>query len=77
MRRQYRVRVVARAKQEKVLPLEADQLKVYVHAPAIEGRANQDILKLLAKHFGVARMKVQIVRGEKSRDKVIEVNVGE
>jgi hypothetical protein len=44
-----------------------------VAAPALEGRANRAVCRLLAKRLGVARSKVTIVQGERSRDKLIQV----
>ena len=47
--------------------------KVYVASPPDDGKANEELRKLLASHFGVARSKVRILSGEKSRYKKIEV----
>ncbi len=46
---------------------------VRVAAPALDGRANRALCRLLAKRLGVARSSVTIVRGERSRDKLIQV----
>jgi uncharacterized protein (TIGR00251 family) len=46
------------------------QLKVAIHAPPVEGRANSTLIELLADTLGLARNKVQIVRGELSRSKL-------
>jgi uncharacterized protein (TIGR00251 family) len=45
-----------------------------VTAPAIEGRANQSICRLLARRVRVPRSSVSIVRGQRSRDKVIQID---
>ena len=66
------VRAVPRAKKNEVIE-EAAHYKVYVTAPAIEGRANRAVLELLAAHFGLKKSQVHLVRGEKSRDKVVDV----
>ena len=49
-------------------------LIVYIKAPAIEGRANMAVVKLLAKHFGVSSSKVKLVRGAASKYKVFEID---
>jgi len=46
---------------------------IWVKSPAKEGKANEQVIKLLAKHFGVAKSKVKIISGLKSRQKVIAV----
>jgi len=48
-------------------------LMLKVHAPASEGAANRECVALLAKALGVAKSRVRIVRGEKSRSKQIAV----
>jgi uncharacterized protein len=47
---------------------------VRVSAPALEGRANGALRRLLAKRLRVARGGVTIVRGERSRDKAVRVD---
>ncbi|MGO8760062.1 MAG: DUF167 domain-containing protein [Terracidiphilus sp.] len=46
------------------------QLKIAVHAPPIEGRANEALIAYLAETFGVARGAVELKSGELSRSKV-------
>lgn len=48
-------------------------LILYVRERAVEGAANDGVIKLLAAHFGVAKSQVEIVRGHASRTKLIEV----
>jgi uncharacterized protein (TIGR00251 family) len=49
-------------------------LKVYLTKPAIDGQANKELVELLSGHFKVKIYQIQITRGEKARDKVIEIN---
>jgi uncharacterized protein (TIGR00251 family) len=46
------------------------QLKIAVHAPPIEGRANEALIAFLAEHFSLPRRDVVLVTGELSRSKV-------
>jgi len=66
------VRVIPRAKQNKVVE-EAGRWKVYLTAPPVEGKANEALIELLAEHFGVKKRQVRLVRGEKGRDKTVEI----
>jgi uncharacterized protein (TIGR00251 family) len=68
------IRVIPKAKQNKIV-VEKDRLKVYLTAPAIEGRANEALIKILAAHFQVRKGDIRIVRGEKGRDKIVEIAV--
>jgi len=47
----------------------AAQLKIAVHAPPLEGRANAALIAFLAETFGVAKSAVEIGSGELSRSK--------
>jgi hypothetical protein len=48
----------------------AAQLKIAVHAPPLEGRANQALIAFLAETLGVAKNAVELKSGELSRSKV-------
>jgi uncharacterized protein len=46
------------------------QLKITVHAPPIEGRANSALIAFLAETFGLPKNEIEIISGESSRSKV-------
>ena len=69
------IRVTPNAKQNKVVK-EDERLKVYLTAPPVEGKANKALIKFLAEYFQTKRSKINIVRGLKSRDKVVEIIAG-
>ncbi|HWA27593.1 MAG TPA: DUF167 domain-containing protein [Lacunisphaera sp.] len=48
-------------------------LKVKIHAPALEGRANEELLGFLAERLGLARRHLNLVRGDKARHKVVRI----
>ena len=48
----------------------AAQLKIAVHAPPIEGRANQALIAFLADTFDLPKNSVELISGELSRSKV-------
>ena len=52
----------------------AGRLKVRLTAPPVEGAANRALVKLLAKRLGVSRSAVSVVRGETSRNKLVEID---
>ncbi len=68
-----KVRVIPGAKKIKIHF--SDKLnKIYLTAAAQDGKANKQLKKVLADHLGVKPRKVLIKTGEKSRNKLIEVN---
>jgi uncharacterized protein (TIGR00251 family) len=68
-----RVRVQPRASREAILGWREDVLRVAVTAPPVEGEANQAVRGLLARALGIAPSAVSVVRGERSRDKVVRI----
>ena len=48
-------------------------LLVYTREIAADGKANEALVKLLAKYFDVPKTYITIVRGHTSRHKVVEI----
>ncbi len=60
------------AKNEIVGPYR-DGMKVRVTAPPTEGKANEALIRFLAKELGVAPSSVEIIRGHRSREKILRI----
>jgi hypothetical protein len=67
-----KVRVVPRAKKARIEESEGG-LKVYIQEPAIEGKANAKLIETLAEYYGVKKYNVEIILGDKQRDKIVEI----
>lgn len=50
-----------------------EALRVRLAAPPVDGEANAELVKCLAKWLGVPRRAVRLVAGETGRNKVVEV----
>lgn len=48
-------------------------VKVYLAAPAVDGKANAALIKFTADHFDIKQRQIEIIRGLKSRHKVINI----
>ena len=68
-----RVRAQPRSSRSRVTGVHGDALKVQLAAPPVEGAANEELLEVLSKWLAVARRQLQIVQGQGSRNKVVEV----
>lgn len=55
------------------LILEGDELVFYTEEPPVEGRANASLIRFLARALGVSGSNIEIIRGARSRSKVVEV----
>lgn len=73
--KQIKVKVITNAKKNEVVEGEG-MFKVYVNAPPVDGKANKAIIEVLAEYFKVRKSNVKIIRGEKSKQKIIEINAG-
>ena len=47
--------------------------KVYLSAPAVDGKANKALINTLAGHFHVCKNQIEIIKGLKSRYKTINI----
>jgi uncharacterized protein (TIGR00251 family) len=65
--------VKPQSRKEKVEKLSEDEYRVSVRAAAREGKANEAVVELLAEHFSVPKSSIRIVRGEKSKRKLVEI----
>jgi uncharacterized protein len=48
--------------------------KVYVTKPAHDGLANEQLVELLAGHLTIKKYRIKILKGEKSRNKLVQVD---
>jgi uncharacterized protein (TIGR00251 family) len=67
------LRVQPRSRKNEIAGERAGKLLVRVTAPPVDGEANEAVRRLVAKRLRVPARSVSIVRGESSRDKLIEV----
>jgi uncharacterized protein (TIGR00251 family) len=68
-----KVKVEPRSSKKGISGLIGDSLKVKVHAPPVGGAANEELIEILSKEFGIKKSDIQIVRGNASRDKIVEI----
>jgi uncharacterized protein (TIGR00251 family) len=48
-------------------------VRIRLNAPPVEGRANEALLKFLAKALGVSRARLTLVSGETGRNKIVRI----
>ena len=67
------VRVTPKAKKSELSQENELAFRAKVLSPPDKGKANREVIGLVAEHFSVKKGQVRIIRGEHSRDKVIEI----
>jgi len=67
------VRLMPRASADEIVGSRGGALFVRVTAPPVDGRANDALCRLIAKRLRVPVSSVSVIRGARSRDKVVRV----
>ncbi|WP_207060563.1 DUF167 family protein [Motiliproteus sp. SC1-56] len=62
-----------RASRDEIAGLHGDSVKIRLSAPPVDGQANAQLIRFMAKAFGVGRQAVEIVSGERSRRKQVRI----
>ncbi len=69
----FNIRVIPRAKQNSITTDADGTIRVHTTTAPTDGKANDAVVRMLAKHFDVPRSSINIIRGQTSHNKVIEV----
>jgi uncharacterized protein (TIGR00251 family) len=65
------VRVQPRAPKKLIRKIGEREYKVWVVSPPVKGKANKEVIDLVASHFHLPPSRVKIAKGEKSRQKIL------
>jgi uncharacterized protein len=68
-----RLRVQPRASRDRLGEPMGDRLKVTITAPPLDGKANEHLLRFLARAFRVPRGAVTLISGETGREKTVRI----
>ena len=69
----FAVRIVPRASRSEITGEQSGALRVRIAAAPVEGAANQELIKLLAKTFKLPQKAVEIVSGAASKNKIVRI----
>jgi hypothetical protein len=67
------VKVKPNSKQQSIIEEEDGSLTVHLKSPPVDGKANKELVELLAKKFGVPKSHITIQVGRSGRNKVINI----
>jgi uncharacterized protein len=51
-----------------------DGIKIKVTAPPIEGKANEALVRILSREFGISLSRIEIIKGHHSREKTLRIS---
>lgn len=67
------VYVQPRSSKTQIVGAYGDRLKIKITAPPVDGKANKELIKLLAKTFSVPKSNISLLNGETSREKRFKI----
>ena len=70
----FSVRVIPKSSKSEIVGEHDGALKVKLKSPPIDGAANAELIKVLAKHFSVPKSAVEILAGQTSKTKQVKIS---
>jgi uncharacterized protein len=67
------LKIIPNAPRDEVAGWLGEALKVKLHAPALEGRANAALVEFLAERLALPRRAIALAQGAKSRQKLVRI----
>ena len=51
-----------------------EYLKISISSPPVDGKANEELIKFLARKLNIPKSDIKITKGQTTRNKIIEIN---
>lgn len=67
------IKVAPRSSRSGITGSYGDGLKVRLTSPPVKGKANKELIEVLAKEFRIRKKDVEILSGEKSKNKIVKL----
>ncbi|MEO1433104.1 MAG: DUF167 domain-containing protein [Cyanobacteria bacterium J06633_8] len=71
---QQRVKVKPNSKKQEIIEEDDGSLTIRLKSPPVDGKANEELIKVLSKKFNVPKSYIRIKSGASSRQKLIEID---
>ncbi len=68
-----KIKVEPRSSKSGIVGPYGDAFKVKLTSPPVEGKANKELIEVLAKAFGIAKKDVEIISGQSSKNKIVKL----
>ncbi len=69
-----KIKVEPSSSQSGIVGPYGDALKVKLTAPPVEGKANKELIELLAKELGIRKKDIEITSGQSSKNKTVKIS---
>ena len=61
------------SRQEKIIKINPCKFEIWIKQPAVENKANKEIIELLSEYLNVNKSRIKLVRGKTSRYKLFDI----
>ncbi len=68
-----KIKVEPRSSKSGIIGIYGDALKVKLTSPPVDGKANKELIEVLAKGFGIHKKNVEIISGQSSKNKTVKL----
>jgi uncharacterized protein (TIGR00251 family) len=69
-----KIKVEPRSSKSGIVGPHGDALKVKLMSPPVEGKANKELIEVLARELKVKKKDIEIVAGQSSKNKVVRIS---
>jgi len=68
-----KIKVITNAKKQKIELQPDKSLKIHLISQPARGKANQELIELLADYYHLSKSQIKIIQGETAKNKIIEI----
>lgn len=69
----FKIKVEPRSSKSGIAGRYGDALKVKLKSPPVEGKANKELIDVLAREWGIPKKNIKIVSGQSSKNKIVRI----
>ncbi len=67
------IKVITNAKRTEIVEESNNCLKIKLKSRPIKGKANEELIKLLAEKYNISKSKIEIIKGLTSKNKLVKI----
>jgi uncharacterized protein (TIGR00251 family) len=57
----------------KIIKIDDDEITIQISEPPVNDKANIELLQYLSKAFSISKSQIKLIKGEKSKEKIVEI----
>ena len=67
------IKIIVNSKKLEIVKLNENSYKIKLDEQAVDGKTNSRLIEVLSDYFNVKKSSIKILKGNKSRDKIVEL----